>query len=59
MVNPAKLDAARRDSICEQCHLAGEARVEKPGKQLAVFRPAICWWTLHHTLCLKDPPILA
>jgi len=32
MVNPAKLPAAERDSICEQCHLSGEIRVAKPGK---------------------------
>ena len=38
MVNPAKLDPARRDSVCSQCHLAGEARVEKSGRQLAMYR---------------------
>lgn len=32
MVNPAKLPPAARDSICAQCHLSGEVRVEKPGK---------------------------
>jgi len=31
MVNPAKLAAAARDSICEQCHLSGEIRVPKRG----------------------------
>jgi tetratricopeptide (TPR) repeat protein len=39
MINPAKLDAARRDSVCAQCHLSGEARVERPGKRLAFYRP--------------------
>jgi len=39
MINPAKLDAARRDSVCAQCHLSGEARVERPGKTLASYRP--------------------
>lgn len=38
LVNPAKLDAARRDSVCSQCHLAGESRVEKNGRRLAAFR---------------------
>jgi predicted CXXCH cytochrome family protein len=33
MVNPAKLAPAARDSICAQCHLSGEVRVEKPGKE--------------------------
>lgn len=39
MINPAKLDAARRDSVCSQCHLSGEARVERAGKRLAFYRP--------------------
>ena len=39
LVNPAKLDPARRDSICAQCHLSGESRVELPNQRLAQFRP--------------------
>ena len=39
MINPAKLSPAARDSICEQCHLAGEIRIPNPGKTLADFRP--------------------
>jgi Flp pilus assembly protein TadD len=39
IVNPAKLAAAERDSICEQCHLAGVARIPNPGMDLADFRP--------------------
>ncbi len=39
LVNPAKLDPTRRDSICAQCHLSGESRVESPNKRLAQFRP--------------------
>ena len=31
IVNPAKLDAARRDSVCQQCHLTGAARVPAAG----------------------------
>ncbi len=38
MVNPVKLDAERRDSVCMQCHLTGGARVERPGKKFAQFR---------------------
>jgi Tfp pilus assembly protein PilF len=34
MVNPAKLAPAARDSICAQCHLSGEVRVSKPGKEM-------------------------
>ena len=39
MINPAKLDPLRRDSVCEQCHLTGEARISKPGRSLSKFRP--------------------
>jgi predicted CXXCH cytochrome family protein len=39
IVNPAKLDLAARDSICEQCHLEGVARVVKSGKSLHDFVP--------------------
>jgi len=39
MINPARLPAERRDSICAQCHLSGESRISKPGKTLAQFRP--------------------
>ncbi len=39
MVNPVKLVPAQRDSICEQCHLSGEIRVPKAGKDDLAFRP--------------------
>jgi hypothetical protein len=39
IVNPAKLATAARDSICEQCHLFGVARVPNPGKNLSDFVP--------------------
>ena len=39
IVNPAKLAGARRDSICGQCHLAGEVRIPNPGKELADYLP--------------------
>jgi hypothetical protein len=38
MVNPAKLAPAARDSVCGQCHLAGEIRVPKAGKDEASFQ---------------------
>jgi hypothetical protein len=37
IVNPAKLPAAARDSVCEQCHLAGVVRVLNPGKSFGDF----------------------
>lgn len=39
IVNPAKLTPAARDSVCEQCHLFGAARVPNPGKKLSDFVP--------------------
>jgi len=39
MVNPAKLDPERRDSVCAQCHLLSEVRILKPRKDLYQFRP--------------------
>lgn len=39
VINPAKLAAAARDSICEQCHLSGEVRIPDPGKRIPDFRP--------------------
>ena len=39
IVNPALLSGRARDSVCEQCHLAGEVRLQLPGKKLTDFRP--------------------
>ncbi|MEO7144613.1 MAG: multiheme c-type cytochrome [Bryobacteraceae bacterium] len=39
IVNPQNLAAAERDSICEQCHLAGAVRFPQPERRLVDFRP--------------------
>lgn len=39
IVNPSKLPATLRDNVCEQCHLAGDTRVLRPGKTYLDFRP--------------------
>lgn len=39
IVNPAKLDAARRESICAQCHLHGKATVVRTGQKVFDFQP--------------------
>jgi len=39
VVNPARLAGPIRDSVCEQCHLAGVSRVLHPGKTFGDFRP--------------------
>lgn len=38
IVNPAKLPVRARDSVCEQCHLGGEARIPNPGRKIADFQ---------------------
>jgi predicted CXXCH cytochrome family protein len=52
IVNPAKLEVRRRDSVCAQCHLLGEARIVKasrslshfaPGEQLADYAVSLVW----------------
>jgi tetratricopeptide (TPR) repeat protein len=39
IVNPAKLSPARRDAVCMQCHLEGNAAIEQPGRHLYQFQP--------------------
>jgi len=39
MVNPAQLTGERRDSVCIQCHLMGDASVRRPGKAIEMYRP--------------------
>ena len=39
IVNPARLSARARDSICEQCHMEGEIRVLNPGRTWRDFHP--------------------
>jgi hypothetical protein len=41
IVNPARLEGARREAVCEQCHLQGEARVVRRGRRLDEFRPGL------------------
>ncbi|MBM3763844.1 MAG: hypothetical protein FJW32_00510 [Acidobacteria bacterium] len=41
IVNPAKLSRERRDSVCESCHLSGEARIPNPGRVFSDFRPGM------------------
>lgn len=39
IVNPAALSASRRDSVCNQCHLQGDAQVLRYGRSHGDFRP--------------------
>ena len=37
IINPASLPAAQRASVCAQCHLSGEIRVDRAGKSMNDF----------------------
>ena len=39
IVNPAKLPPVKRDSVCLQCHLEGDAAIYRTGESLAGFKP--------------------
>ena len=41
ILSPSKLPARARDSICEQCHLSGEARILNPNRTFGDFRPGM------------------
>jgi hypothetical protein len=41
IVNPARLDAALREAVCEQCHLGGDARVRRRGRDAFDYRPGL------------------
>jgi hypothetical protein len=38
MVDPSRLDPQRRDAVCAQCHLTGEARIQRSGRKIAEFQ---------------------
>jgi predicted CXXCH cytochrome family protein len=39
IINPLKLDAERRDSICIRCHLEGDTSVDRKGRSSADYKP--------------------
>ncbi len=39
IINPARLDPARREDVCNQCHLQGEGRYPREGCHFGDFRP--------------------
>lgn len=41
IVNPSRLPPDRRDAVCEQCHLSGEARIPNPGMDFSDYRPGM------------------
>jgi hypothetical protein len=41
IVHPGRLAPALRDAVCEQCHLQGERRVLRAGRQAFDYRPGL------------------
>jgi hypothetical protein len=39
LINPGKLSAERRDSVCLSCHLEGDVSVERAGRSALDYRP--------------------
>jgi tetratricopeptide (TPR) repeat protein len=39
IINPVKLDPGRRDAVCMQCHLEGNAAIERSGRHIYDFQP--------------------
>ena len=39
VVNPDKLSPTLRDQVCMQCHLEGNAAIERPGKHIYEYQP--------------------
>lgn len=54
IVNPVKLDVTRRDSVCEQCHLGGEARILNPGKRFEDYQPGMRLEEVFSTYVVKQ-----
>lgn len=41
IVNPRRLTPSLRESVCEQCHLQGEARIVREGASMWAYRPGL------------------
>lgn len=41
IINPARLSVSQRESVCNQCHLAGAARIVRYGQSEFSFRPGM------------------
>jgi len=41
IVNPRHLEPALREAVCQQCHLQGDYRIERPGRNPFDYRPGL------------------
>jgi hypothetical protein len=59
IVNPGHLGAELRAAVCEQCHLAGEARVVRHGRDTYDYRPGLpldAFWSIYVRAADPDEP---
>jgi len=54
IIQPARLPDARRDAVCEQCHLQGAARVLQPNKQEHDYVPGMALEEVFSTFVQPD-----
>jgi tetratricopeptide (TPR) repeat protein len=59
IVNPADLSPALRESVCQQCHLGGLARVETRGRRRDDFRPGLPWHAVEAVYLAADANAVA
>lgn len=55
ILNPKRLAPRERDSVCEQCHLSGEARIPNPGNQIGDFYPGRTLESVFSTYVFDKP----
>jgi Tfp pilus assembly protein PilF len=54
IVNPRHLHASLQQDICRQCHLQGQVRVSRRGRQPWEYRPGLPW-NQFVTVCVRNP----
>ncbi len=54
IIQPARLPTARRDAVCEQCHLQGVARVLQPNKRESDYVPGMALEEVFSTFVQLD-----
>ena len=54
IVNPRHLAVSLQQDICRQCHLQGQVRVHRRGRQPWEYRPGLPW-DQFVTVCIRNP----
>lgn len=54
IVNPRHLEVERQQDVCRQCHLQGQARTVRRGRQIWEYRPGLAWEEFVR-VCVRHP----